>query len=290
MRTLDGIAGSVLGLWRYPVKSMLGEELTVCDVAQNGLLGDRGWALIDAADGKVVTAKNPRKWPHLFECRATMARTAAEGAAREVHIDLPDNTTVSSSQADIHRTLSMLLKREVNLSPVTAKAGEDRTPDVRKSEGIDAAEYQPHMSEVAYQDHLGDFILPTGTFFDAAPVHLLTTATLQRLKAFYPEGQFEVPRFRPNIVIETSVEDGDFLEDQWIGRTLVVGDTLRLGITMAAPRCVMTMLAQGDLPYDAGILRTAARHHSATVGVYASVLSSGEIRRGDVIRLEAKRV
>jgi uncharacterized protein YcbX len=65
-----------------------------------------------------------------------------------------------------------------------------------------------------------------------------------------------------------------------------IGDGVRLAVTGPCPRCVMTTLRQADLPKDPGILRAAARHNEVNVGVYASVLQGGEIRRGDAIRLE----
>jgi MOSC N-terminal beta barrel domain len=61
------LLGSIVSLWRYPVKSMLGEELNAAEVTKAGLRGDRAYALVDSSDGKVVSAKNPRKWPHLFD-------------------------------------------------------------------------------------------------------------------------------------------------------------------------------------------------------------------------------
>jgi uncharacterized protein YcbX len=111
-------------------------------------------------------------------------------------------------------------------------------------------------------------------------------ATLNRLHALYPDGRFDARRFRPNMVVQTAEGEKDFVEDNWIGKTLAIGDTVRLSITGSCPRCVMTTLAQGDLPKDAGILRTAAQHNRANVGVYASVLQGGKVRRGDSVRLD----
>jgi uncharacterized protein YcbX len=73
--------GSVVSLWQYPVKSMMGEELNATVVTDRGLLGDRAYALVDHSDGKVATAKNPRKWPRLFDFRATFI----EPARKEFH-------------------------------------------------------------------------------------------------------------------------------------------------------------------------------------------------------------
>src|SRR2546426_2103872 len=107
-------AGSVVSLWQYPVKSMMGEELNATEVTERGLLGDRAYALVDSSDGKVATAKNPRKWPRLFDFRATFiepARTAAK--VPPVRIVLPDGTTVTSDQGAVNEILSKALNRDV---------------------------------------------------------------------------------------------------------------------------------------------------------------------------------
>ena len=112
-------------------------------------------------------------------------------------------------------------------------------------------------------------------------MHLVTTATIDHLRALYPQGRVEARRFRPNIVVSTGPDQQGFAENDWIGHTVAIGDSVRLGISEPCPRCVMITLPQGDLPKDSGILRTAARHNAVNVGVYASVLSGGAIRRGD---------
>ena len=143
----------------------------------------------------------------------------------------------------------------------------------------------PDMVGLDYRDTVTDFEMPAGTFFDIAVVHLLTTATIDRLRALYPQGRFEARRFRPNIVISTPEKDQGFVENGWVGRTVTIGGNVRLAITEPCPRCVMITLPQGDLPKDSGILRTAAQHNGVNVGVYASVLSGGTIRRGDAVSL-----
>ena len=142
------------------------------------------------------------------------------------------------------------------------------------------------MEGLDYRDAVTDFDLPEGTFFDCAVVHVLTTATLDRLRELYPQGRFEVRRFRPNIIVQAADGIKDFVENAWIDHTLAIGDEVRLSITGPCPRCVMTTLPQGDLPKDPGILRTAAQHNQVNVGVYASVLRGGTVHRGDAIRLE----
>jgi uncharacterized protein YcbX len=187
---------------------------------------------------------------------------------------VPDGTLTDSTQPDVHQILSKVLKREVKLSAL---------PDQRTAT---AEEYWPDIEGLDHRDTVTDFGLPEGTFFDCAFVHLLTTSTLDRLRGLYPQGRFEVRRFRPNIVVETANGEEDFVENAWIGQMLAIGDAVRLSITGPCPRCVMTTLPQGDLPKDAGILRTAAKHNGANVGVYASISQGGKVRRGDSVRLE----
>ena len=127
--------------------------------------------------------------------------------------------------------------------------------------------------------------MPAGTFFDGALIHVLTTATLDALRRLYPEGRFETRRFRPNLVVASAASDTRFVENEWIGRTLAIGQDVRLKVTGPCARCVMTTLPQGDLPEDSGILRTAVQHNRAAVGVYATVLAPGRVMRGNQIRL-----
>jgi uncharacterized protein YcbX len=118
-------------------------------------------------------------------------------------------------------------------------------------------------------------------------VHLLTTATLDQLRSLYTDGTFVAERFRPNLVVAPASAAAGFVENSWVGRTIAIGEQVRLLITKNTGRCVMTTLAQGDLPRDLGILRTAVAANEANVGVYASVTRGGVIRQNDVVAIEA---
>jgi uncharacterized protein YcbX len=242
---------------------------------------------VDSSDGKVASAKNPRKWPRLFDFRAALVETPQPGAAMPpVRITLPDGTTVTSDEADLHKSLANVLGREVTLEAAELGERDKVESSSRAPWASRAEEYWPDIDGLDYQDTVTDFDLPAGTFFDCAVIHLLTTATIDRLRGLYPQGRFEVRRFRPNIVVETSDGVQDFVEDAWIERTVRLGDGVLLKVTGPCPRCVMTTLPQGDLPKDSGILRAAAQHHGVNVGVYASVLHGGLVRRGDAVRLD----
>jgi uncharacterized protein YcbX len=287
MASPQKVLGTIVSLWRYPVKSMMGEELNAAEVTKSGLLGDRAYALVDSSDGKVASAKNPRKWPQMFDCRATLAGLPSTGVkVPPVRITLPDGTVVKSEQSDLREILSKALKREVTLHAIAHAHQETVGSASANLRTATAEEYWPDIEGLEHRDTVTDFGLPEGSFFDCASVHLLTTATLDRLRVLYPQGRFEVRRFRPNIMVETASGEKDFVENAWIGQVLAIGDVVRLSITGPCPRCVMTTLPQGDLPKDAGILRTAAQHNRANVGVYASVLQGGKVRRGDSVSLE----
>ncbi len=278
--------GAVAALWRYPVKSMRGEDLDAAEVAERGLSGDRAFGLLDRADGKVASAKNPRKWPRLFSFQASFDESSGRGVgAASLRIALPDGRIATGDQDALDRILSEALGREVTLGAAWSAPAPGARPSVAPSWSGRAEEYWPDIEGLGHRDTVTDFALPAGTFFDAAAVHLVTTATLDRLSAVYPEGRLEVARFRPNVVVRVGGDAAGFVENGWGGRTLAIGDEVRLGITGPCGRCVMTTLAQGDLPRDAGILRAAVRHNQGQVGVYAAVVQGGTIRRGDRVRL-----
>ena len=262
--TTAGAEYSVAELWRYPVKSMQGEALDAAEITAGGLLGDRRFAVIDPATGKLANAKNPRKWPGCYSLRAAYTEPPRAGSALPaVRITMPGGTSVTTDEADLPKLLSEAIGREVTLSaPLPAAAAE---------------EY------VIVDGQAASFDLPARTFFDAGILHLVTTASLHRLRSLYPEGGFEPRRFRPNIIVATGPDTSGFVENDWVGREIAIGEHVRLRVTMGTDRCVMPTLAQGDLLKDSRILRTAARHNNAQVGVYADVISGGPVRRGEPI-------
>jgi len=281
--------GQVAALWRYPVKSMQGEELESAAITERGIVGDRAYAVQDRETGHVASAKYPRKWSRLFECRAVYRESPRPGAPLPpVSITLPDGATIRSDDAEIDQVLSHTLGRAVTLisqAPEQPTREADRTP-------IDAAPGE----EVIQREPMA-LAAPPGTFFDYAPLHLLTTATLDRLRTLYPTGRFEPRRFRPNIVLATESMSG-FAENDWLRRDLSLGTAATFRAIDPCPRCVVTTLPQDDLPRDPGILRTIAQNNSvasatlapgvvlpAVAGIYLSVTNGGTLRRGDPLLL-----
>jgi uncharacterized protein len=289
--------GTIGALWRFPVKSMLGEELDAVEVGEGGIVGDRVLAIVDARTGKVASAKHPKAWPDLLRCRASFVEPPRAGRPLpSVRIDLADGTSVLSDAPDVDPVLSAFFGREVELSHA---APDDFTIDQYHP---DQAELDPrgHRDEVT-ESKLGTALfdemgvpspVPEGSFFDLFPVSVLSTSTLDHLGDLQPQSAFDVRRFRMNVIVDTPA-DG-FAENGWIGRSLGIGGGVRLDVAMPDPRCVMTAVAQEGLDRDPEVLKAIARHNRLDVGggnvypcagVYAVVGSTGTIGTGDPVAL-----
>jgi uncharacterized protein len=253
---------------------MMGEELNSSYLTERGLIGDRTYALIDKQTGKVASAKNPTKWGKLFDFRAAFIDSLQTADnIPDVRITLPDGSQIFSNQEEIDHSLSKVLGQEVSLMKATLN-----------NPGYE--EYWPNIEGIAHRELVTDEIMPSKTFFDIAVIHILTTSTINRLRDLYPEGRFEVRRFRPNIVIESSSQQKDFIENSWLDKKLTIGEEIVLRVIAPCTRCVMITLPQADLPNDLGILRTVAKYNQVHAGVYASVEREGIVRRGDLMQLE----
>jgi uncharacterized protein YcbX len=282
------MSSTVTAIWRYPVKSMRGEALRTTLCTARGLPADRRYALVDAATGKVASAKLPRLWRRLLECRAE-AQDAAGSAPLEITITLPDGRRMRAGSAGADACLSALLDRPVALAA---------TPPP----GAQLARYWPDVEGLAQRNvetsaGFGE-AAPEGTFFDYAPLHLITTATLSALAAGTPGAAIDPIRFRPNLLIALDDEQAGFVENAWVGRTVEIGGPggTRLRITDPTPRCVIPTLAQGELPNDIRVLRAIAVLNRPPVpvladaplpcaGVYAQVEQPGRLHVGDPVRL-----
>jgi uncharacterized protein YcbX len=286
--------GTVTTLRRYPVKSMLGEDLKASEVSPAGLAGDRRLAVVSRRTGKVASAKYPRLWRDLLtlsaEALSAEALSAGSGgtAGHQVAalITLPDGKTVSSTDVDVDDVLSHLLGEPVTLTatPPPGASLDRAVPEAVLRDGI-AAPVPARLIEIGAG-------APPGTFVDFAPLHLLTSSTLARIAELSPYRRAHLERYRPNIVIGTGA-DG-FTENDWLGRDLRVGDELVLRVIARTPRCAVPTLAHGDLPRDAEALRVLAQHNRVSplpdgdpepcAGVYAQVLRPGRISTGDPVR------
>jgi uncharacterized protein len=291
----SGPVGTVRALWRFPVKSMLGEELDAVDLREGGIVGDRAYAVRDRETGKVASAKHPKLWPNLFACRAAFVEPPGAEELPAARIELADGTSVTSDAADVDAVLSRFFGRDVEL----ARAAENGYtidqyhPD---EENYDPEGHRDEVVEVglgaAFFNERGlPSAVPEGSFFDLYPFSVLTTSTLNQLGELEPLSRFDARRFRMNVIVETS--ERGFVENEWVGHTLAIGDNVRLGVALPDPRCVMPSLAQEELPRDPRILKALAKHNRIEVagarypcaGVYAVAEAMGTIRKGDRISL-----
>jgi uncharacterized protein YcbX len=280
------VIGTVSELHRYPVKSMLGEELRRAPVAERGVDGDRAYALVDDETGKVISVKRPKRWGRMFELTASTA-------AGVVHVSFPDGSASAIDDPALPRQLSEFFGRSVSVASTPPGTGYEEVWAGDLKDG--APPYLGMESEVVEGEETidgGAFMVANGNFFDFGALHVVSTASTKQLSEYAPGRRFDPRRFRPNIVVDTP--DTGFVETGWQGRTLNIGDVqLTVGITV--PRCVMTTLPQGDLPADRDILRTISKHNAVDIlssgtpypclGVYADVSGPGEIVVGDPVTI-----
>lgn len=291
--------GTVAGLYRYPVKSMLGEAVERSHLGAQGLLGDRAYAVVDASDGVVASAKVPAKWAGLLGFRATFT-TEPEPDAPLPPVDVlfPDGSTLNSDDERLHTALSSMLGREVRLSaePVPGHEFEEVWPGI---EGLAPQQFIDsttvgHEVDGEVRSRMGLGMMVGGaSFFDLATLHVLTTSTLARLGELAPDATFDVRRYRPNVLVDDAGEG--FAEDDWVGHTLVLGaEGAAADVSMLCMRCIMTTLPQEDLPEDRATLRAIAEHHRrdipglgtwACAGVYAGVSGTGGLGLGDTVEV-----
>jgi uncharacterized protein YcbX len=268
------VLGTVATINRFPVKSMQGESVTEAELDANGIAGDRTWALRDVETDRLVSAKRPRLWKRMFECRAT-------GTGDDVVVELPGGARFAIGDPALPGALGELFGREVVVEA-----------SVRAGQGLYASDW-PELEGV---DLAGEIDLPTNlidgtSFVDVAALHLLTTASLAAIAAVGPPTAGRPERYRPGLLLDTPELDG-YVEDGWNRARLRVGE-VELEVGEPTPRCVMTTLAQPGLHEDREVLTALAAHHRVTgefgsfacLGVYARVVTPGTVRAGDPVEL-----
>ncbi|HEX6391254.1 MAG TPA: MOSC N-terminal beta barrel domain-containing protein [Solirubrobacteraceae bacterium] len=282
-------------LWRYPVKSMGGERVEAVAVGERGPHADRMWAVRDPAVDAISTA---RKFPALLQCSARYpsdptGHPAEPGNAPEVVIVLPGGDEVSSADPAVHARLSEVVGSDVRLEPLPPLSEKDRyraprqtKAGVRAALGVKDDEPIPDLSMFPLKmlAELGRYVTPLGSFVDAYPVHVLTHASLAAMAAQAPGSDFDVRRFRPNVVVDTGDEPG-LPETQWCGADLI-GPGAALRGEIPTIRCVMPTRAQGELGADPDVLRTVAAHAERCLGLYATVARPGRLAVGDELRVQ----
>lgn len=267
--------GTVARLRRYPVKSMLGEDVPHSDVDAAGLTRDRRLALIHTGTGKVASAKNPRTWRAL----PTLSAEVLDGSVR---ITFPDGTSIMDDDPSADDVLSAFLDQPVTLTatPPPGASLDRAVPEEVLRAGV-TAEVPVKVISIAGSS-------PAGTFFDFAPLHVLTSSTLAEIAAHSPSGTADTERYRPNIIIDTLTPG--FTENDWRDRDLRIGTDLVIRVVSRTSRCAIPTLKHGALPRDPWALRVLANHNRVIprgdrnpepcAGVYATVVNPGHIGEG----------
>jgi uncharacterized protein len=261
-KTPDGyIVGGVSDVWRYPVKSMLGERLLAAMITPSGVVGDRAWAVRECATGRIASAK---RFPRLLECRATYLTGPSPDGRGRLRIELPHGIAVDPED------------RERTSSALSALLGAAVQLDHRDELGGDGA-----AASGEYE------LLTVGSFFEIGPVMLLASGSIAHLNALErSRSHMEQRRFRPNLHVVSDPVWTGFVEDAWIDRTLVVGE-LRCTRIVPTLWCVAATLAREELPREPRVLRAIVEHHAGYLGAYATTTASATVEVGDRVLLEA---
>ena len=250
----------VQAIWRHPIKSFQGEPLAEAIVDADGLRGDRCWGVRDESTGRILTG---RREPRLLFAAAKLV----EGG--EVELTLPTGETRRGLGPDTDAALSRWLGKPVTL--VTSV----RAPASRAEYFADATDDASRAIE---------WTMPEGRFVDAIALLILTTASLRAGRALHPGGAWDLRRFRPNLMVE--VDGEGWVEDEWCGRILRVGDAAFVP-KQPCVRCTMVTRAQPGLDRDIDLYKTLARHHGGNLGVWTAVHTPGTVRVGDPVELAA---
>ncbi len=288
---------------------MGGERVAATVIGERGLLGDRLWAVRDEERGVLTDA---RRYPALLLCSARFVHEPAPdvgpGHIPDVTLTLPDGSTIRSDDPDVHARLSAVLGHRVTLqalrpasdrahyagiaaatlaaharSPEAAESatcGEGSPSDGSPSEGSPSDGPDLSRLPMAKLLELGVYVTPPGTYFDVMALHVLTTASLDALRA-RTTSDFDVRRFRPNVLVETT--GTGLVETGWTGGTLALGACTAL-VDCPTVRCSMPTHAQPGLDADPKVLKTIVQEADTCLGVYAAVTRGGEVRVGDAVQ------
>ena len=273
---------SILNIYRYPVKSMMGETLSEADIGEAGIPGDRGWAVRDEKRGGI---RGGKKIPQL------MTLTAQSGPTAPL-ITAPDGDSASASTEGINEWLSEKLNHPVTLWPLLpadqldhyrrgAPDTEDFEQELRAVFGRLPEEPLPDLTGF---EELLEFESPPGTYFDAFPISIMSQQSLAAMNQLEGESRFDVRRFRPNLLVDIPDTNHPFPEQAWVGKTVSLG-SVQLKIDMTCPRCSMTTHGFDDLPRDTEIMRKLVNHSDGNLGIYASVQRRGQISVNDHIEI-----
>lgn len=285
---------TVTQIWRYPVKSMGGEQIEQADVGRHGIRWDRGWAVRDEKAGAIRSA---RYIPRLLLCSARYLPGTSAGLVPHVEITLPDGSTVVSDDIHIDKRLSDAIGRKLSLLSLRLVAENeslqefgaletgDQEAEMRMLFGLADDEPIPDME--AMMEEIGKSDTHRETFFDAFPIDILTTSSIRHLQRHLPDVDLNVRRFRPNFLIDDSGASDAQRELEWIGGAVRLGEA-EFDVVLGCPRCtIIAAEQQGGIARNSAITRTIVREMAQTMSVYCNVKRTGIVRVGDAVAVTA---
>ena len=259
------LVGKIASLWRYPVKSMRGEEMEELFAGFAGVYGDRLFAFESSTSPKGFPFLTGRELRHMILYRPRFRHP--EMAARPIN-------------------LAEAQKLSPNINPISANAADlmidVETPD-GKTFAIDDPTLIDHLRLNTHGDHKLTLLRSDKAITDCRPLSIFAVQTAERLSA---ETGLVVDqrRFRANVYLDLTSAKG-FAEDNYVGRSLRIGAKVIVAILQRDTRCMMITLDPDTAEKTPAILKAVAQAHEGMAGVYGAVLVEGMIRKGDPVEL-----
>ncbi|MEY2576090.1 MAG: uncharacterized protein QOF80_1577 [Verrucomicrobiota bacterium] len=259
------IIGKVDSLWRYPVKSMRGEEMQELFVGYAGVYGDRLFAFESSANSKGFPFFTGRDERQMIRYWARFRDP--EKAARPVNL----------GEAE---------KLSPTLNPISANASDlmidVETPD-GKNFAVDDRALIEHLRSNLDRNHELTLLRSDKAITDCSPLSIFSVQTAKKLSE---ETGFDVDqrRFRANVYVDLESSDG-FAEDKFVGRSLRIGSKVTVAILQRDARCMVITLDPDTAEKTPAILKAVAQVHEGSAGVYGAVLVEGMVHKGDPLEL-----
>jgi len=270
---------------------MAGEQLSVAEIDQNGVAGDRGWAVREI---EADVTRNAREMPKLLQFASAYAESPSfDQRSPAVTITTPDNVQVQSADENRDQQLSEILGRPVTLTPLHPADDLAWYARAQIPEGVDPMQALRQLMGMQEDDPLPDFSglppdlqnfsSPPGTYFDCYPIHIMTTSSLNTLAEAGGGEDVDVRRFRPNVLIDTGDAQG-LLEVDWTGKKLRLGEIV-IELQTTTVRCSVPAHAQRDFGSSRAVGRALIEQTKQHLGSYCNVLQGGTVNVGDDVEL-----
>ncbi len=269
---------------------MAGEELNQVTMAKSGFVGDRGWAVYNLEADEI---QGGRKLPALMQLQARYVKEPTLDNPGVLEVIFPNQKKIEVSQGSRQAELADFLNTDVKLCPIEPATNLNHyrlatatdEADLRKQFDLAPEEELPDFStmSLAVLAQLKFFATPPGTYFDAYPLHILTTGALRYFARETGLDQFHARRYRPNIVLKTQQDTIE--EFDWAG-CVAHSNGAEIQIENKTVRCSVPGRQHTALPAEKKVVQAVAKLTNRFLGVYASVKKEGTLRVGDKFEIQ----